>query len=140
MITSFIPGRIRFRHQGLKNNAVMAAFTAKMHDLPGFENLTSNLLTGSVTVHYTPASNTKTAQALWLRDVLPQFASRLPVRNRAAGRSACRTRGYYRLMTLTLLLCFASPSFGFISLHRYSAFALAALLGRHMYDYRKRIF
>lgn len=139
MITSFIPGRIRFRHLGLKNSTIMEAFTAKMHDMPGFESLNSSPVTGSVTVYYTPDNNNREAQAQWLRDVLPQFASRLPIRKHS-GRQACRTKSYYRLMTLTLLLCFASPSFGFIGLHRYSAFALAALLGRHMYDYRKRIF
>lgn len=139
MIKSFVSGRIRFCHPVLKNHAVMEAFTATIHDLPGFESLTSKAAIGSVTVLYTPDSSAGVTQAQWLRTILPQFTALWPGTKRAAW-PRCNTRNYNQLMTLALLLCFVSPAFGLIRLHRYSAFALAALVGHHIYTYRQRIF
>lgn len=139
MIKSFISGRIRFCHPVLKNHAVMEAFTAKIHDLPGFESLTCNEGIGSVTVLYTPDSSAGVTQAQWLRAVLPRFTELWPEKQSPVW-ALCSTRNYYQLMTLALVLCFVSPALGLIKLHRYSAFALAALIGHHIYTYRKRIF
>lgn len=139
MIKSFISGRIRFCHPVLKNHTVMEAFTATIHDLPGFESLTSNAAIGSVTVLYTPDYSAGVTQAQWLRAVLPRFTALCPKTKRPAW-GLCRSRNYYQLMTLALVLCFVSPTLGLIKLHRYSAFALAALIGHHIYTYRKRIF
>lgn len=139
MIKSFISGRIRFCHPALKNHAVMEAFTAKIHALPGFESLTSNAAIGSVTVLYTPDSSAGVTQAQWLRAALPQFTCPWP-ETKSAARALCSSRSYYQLMALALVLCFVSPALGLIKLHRYSAFALAALAGHHIYTYRKRIF
>lgn len=139
MIKSFISGRIRFCHPVLKNHAVMEAFMATIHDLPGFESLTSNASIGSVTVLYRPDNSAGVTQAQWLRAVLPRFSDPGP-ETKSPVRAFCRTRNYYQLMTLALVLCFVSPTLGLIKLHRYSAFALAALVGHHIYTYRKRIF
>lgn len=139
MIKSFISGRIRFCDPVLKNHTLMEAFIAKMHALPGFENLISNGAIGSVTVFYAPDSTAGVTQAQWLRTVLPQFMN-LRAEAKRAMRQGCRSRSYYQLMTLALVLCFVSPAFGLIKLHRYSAFALAALVGHHIYSYRKRVF
>lgn len=141
MIKSFIPGRIRFRHDCLKQADLMDDFTARLKDLPGLENIAGNPVTGSLTVYYTPDSKDATLQAKWLQDVLPQVTAKFPApKKRTAGKQLCTMRNYYRLMTLTFAVCLFSPAMGLMQAHRYSAFALTGLLARHVYDYRKRIF
>lgn len=141
MIKSFIPGRIRFRHNCLKRADMMSDFTARLRDLPGLANIAVNQVTGSVTVYYTSDSNDATLQAKWLQAVLPQAAAKFPAQKKpTAGKSLCSMHNYYRLMTLTFVVCLFSPAMGLMQAHRYSAFALTGLLARHVYDYRKRIF
>ena len=52
---SVLPGRVRLRTQGLQGDAELAKeVLTKLHALPGVSKATTNVITGSVLVHYTP--------------------------------------------------------------------------------------
>lgn len=53
-VTSFIDGRIRFRHRALRDEAVADRLKAYLSTLPGVRSTEVNTRTGSVLLDYDP--------------------------------------------------------------------------------------
>ena len=146
-ITSFIDGRVRLRHEALKDPSTADIVTALLGGVDGVESVRANPLTGSLLIFYDAEKLSRET----LLELARQGAALLPVKdgkkNGAEGvrsladmllsRRASRLAG--RVMLVSLPLSLAGAVSGMGALHRISGavFTLASL--QHMAAHRKML-
>ncbi|HJD97939.1 HMA2 domain-containing protein [Mailhella massiliensis] len=147
-ITSFIDGRVRLRHEALKDPSTADMVTALLGGVDGVESVRANPLTGSLLIFYDAEKLSRET----LLELARQGAALLPEEEKGRGRargpaselmamvlSRSATRLANRAMLVSLLLSLAGAFAGGGSLHRAAgaAFALASL--QHMAAHRKTL-
>ncbi|WP_418765879.1 HMA2 domain-containing protein [Mailhella sp.] len=146
-VTSFIDGRVRFRHPALKHAETAAAVSAVVGGVEGVTEASVNPVTGSLLVRYDAETISRDKLLELARQglaLLPDMPSRvnsercLPSCLRAA-LSPKVTRLVDRALLVSLLCCLAGAATGMGALHRVAgaAFAVAGL--QHAVAHRKAL-
>ena len=91
MISSFFEGRVRLRHPALKEPGNVAGLTEMLGMYPGVLSTSSNLLTGSLLVHYDPEMISKDDLAVAAKMLEEQIGRAESAESGGKGRGALKS-------------------------------------------------
>lgn len=141
-ITSFFDGRMRLRHDGLRDPARVAMLTQMLPGLPGILSVNANARTGSLLITYDADALDKDAMLA----LLQQGERLLGMKDSAEAPSSCTPcscrrwrQGVYKAMLASLG---ASVAFGFAGRsrpHLWAGGIFLALNAVHMWDKRRAL-
>ncbi|MDR2820792.1 MAG: cation transporter [Desulfovibrio sp.] len=136
MIASFYDGRVRIRHDALKDSQNMAAVVAAVAGRDGVISHVVNPRTGSLLVHYDPRKFSREALLAAAKMLELRFAGAEPVKKNRGRRSGTFLKSNYEI-ALLLSLCGLTVAGGFVNrrLHAisgalYALFSLAHACSR----------
>ena len=156
MICSFIPGRVRFRSNQLKNQEIVSSIITIIKSEAGVLQVENNLLTGSLLVYYNPEqiSQETVLAALDLLEATQDenISSDKLIDGVSTPTSLGKRVGYqlsgiklnkqameYLVMIGALVVCTSSAFLRGKGLHTYSGLTLVGMTVQHLITYRHKL-